>query len=167
MIKLTLTDLITSLRKAASDPEAHSKAQQHYFSAAQDDSVLVHCGTACCIAGDLFLQSHADQPERELKELINRCGKPIVPGDWVRKELGLSDVEATLAFDANTHCEIHELLADLLAQGFRLPDSGGSVELSCQSTYADFDCAYFDSYESPADLDEVLYWMSDIAKKDP
>jgi hypothetical protein len=54
MASITLTDLINSLRKAASTPEAHEPAQQHYFSQAQEDSVLVHCGTACCIAGDLL-----------------------------------------------------------------------------------------------------------------
>jgi hypothetical protein len=167
MASITLSDLIQSLRKAASNPEAHSPAQQHYFSKAQDDSVLVNCGSACCIAGDLHLKAHADSSEQELRELINKCGKPIIPGDWVREELGLSDVEATLAFDANTHHEIHELLANLLEQGLRLPDSEGRIEISCESTYTEFDCAYFGYYESPVDLDGVLYWMSDIARKDP
>jgi hypothetical protein len=167
MIKITIQDLIDSLRKASANPEAHNAAQQHYFSAAHEDSVLVHCGTACCIAGDLLLKAHADSSEEELKEIINKCGKPIVPGDWVREELGLGDVEATLAFDANTHHEIHSLLAGLLEQGFRLPDSDGSLEVSCESTYTQFDCGYFGYYENPVDLDEVLTWMREIARKDP
>jgi hypothetical protein len=167
MSSITMTDLIQSLRKAAANPEAHAPAQQHYFSQVQEDSVLVHCGTACCIAGDLLLKAHAYASEEQLKEIINSCGKPIVPGDWVRENLQLSDVEATLAFDANTHHEIHLLLADLLEQGFRLPDSEGRLELSSESTYTEFDCGYFGYYEHSADLDEVLGWMQSIARKDP
>jgi hypothetical protein len=167
MIKLKMKDLITSLRQAAANPESHSPAQQHYFSELQDDSVLVHCNTACCIAGDLFLKAHSDASENELKEVIDKCGKPIIPGDWVREELGLGDVEATLAFDANTHHEIHSLLADILEHGLRLSDSDGRLEISCKSTYTDFDCGYFGGYEHSADLDEVLGWMQSIARKDP
>jgi hypothetical protein len=163
MTKLTIQDLINSLRKASANPEAHSPAQQYYFSAVQDDSVLVHCNTACCIAGDLLLKAHSDASDSEIREMIDKCGRPIVPEDWVQKELGLSDVETTLAFDASTHHEIHSLLADILEQGLRLPDSSGRLELSCESTYIDFDCGYFGYYEHPVDLEGVLEWMSKIA----
>jgi hypothetical protein len=161
--KITITDLIASLRKAAVNREAHAQAQRSYFSDLKPDSVLVHCGSACCVAGDLLLQAHADESEEELVNLISKRVRITNPGEWVANELRLTEVEATLAFDGNTHWEVHLLLADLLEQGFRLPDDGNTVELSLNSTYTDFDCAYV-GLDDTFNLNELKSWMRGIAQ---
>jgi hypothetical protein len=164
MSSITLADLIQSLRKAASNPEAHAPAQQHYFYRIQDDSVLVHCNTACCIAGDLLLKAHSDASEEELKTIISQRVGQANPAEWVRNELRLTEVEATLAFDSNTHHKVHTLLADLLESGLRLPDDKGPVELSYTSTYTEFNCAYVGIDDEIMDLNELLSWMWAIAQ---
>lgn len=164
MIQITLTDLIQTLRKAASNPEGHEPAQRRYFSELQDDSVLVNCGTACCIAGDLALKAHADASKREIKNIIKHWTGMATPGIWVAKELGLSYAERILAFDGNTHYEAHLLLADLLEAGLRIPDSVGTLGLSCESTYTAFDYAYFGFDESRMNLEELKAWMRSVAK---
>jgi hypothetical protein len=164
MSRITIQDLINTLRKAAASPEAHAKAQRSYFSELKEDSVLVNCNTACCIAGDLLLQAYSDASEDELKAIISQRGGQVNPGEWVANELRLTEVEATLAFDVDTHHEVHSLLADLLESGLRLPDDEGLVELSYNSTYVNFDCAYVGVYQDVMDLDELKSWMRKIAQ---
>jgi hypothetical protein len=162
--QITMQDLIDSLRKAASSPESHAKAQRSYFSLLKEDSVLVNCGSACCVAGDLLLKAHSGSSEEELKAIIAQRGGQVNPVEWVANELRLTEVEATLAFDVDTHHEVHSLLADLLEQGLRLPDDEGLVELSCNSTYTEFDCAYVGVHQDVMDLDELLSWMRGISQ---
>jgi hypothetical protein len=162
--KITMQDLISVLRKASSNPQAHAKAQRSYFSELKEDSVLVNCGSACCVAGDLVLKAHQGASEEELNAIISQRGGQINPAEWVVNELRLTEVEATLAFDVDTHHEVHSLLADLLEQGLRLPDDKGLVELSYNSTYTEFDCAYVGVYQDVMDLDELLSWMRKIAQ---
>jgi hypothetical protein len=163
MIKLTLQDLINSLRRASANPEGHAYAQRNYFSRVKENSVLINCNTACCIAGDLMLKAYADEPEK-LDKILSQKSRSVNPGEWVANELRLTEVEATLAFDVNTHHEIHETLADLLDQGFRLPDHGNTVELSYNSTYTKFDCAYVGLYDGFTTLGEMKRWMRGIAQ---
>jgi hypothetical protein len=161
-IQLTLTDLVKSLRKASANPEAHKPAQLMYFSPLQDNSVLTHCGTACCIAGDLFLQAHADASENVLKGIIDRY--PITTWTWVADQLGLTYVEATLAFDSRTHCQVHALLADLFESGLRLycPDS---VVMSSKNTYTEFHRASIGAGDCEGvDLEGLLDLMESIAQ---
>jgi hypothetical protein len=162
MIKITMSDLVQTLRKAAAHPEKHARAQLKYFSLVREDSVLVNCGTACCVAGDLMLKAHADEPEERIGKIIYAWGYPVTPSEWVKYKLGLTGLETTLAFDANTHYRVHSLLADLLEQGLRLPDVC-AVGLSCDSNYVEFDCAFFDFYQESLGLEELLDWMREIA----
>jgi hypothetical protein len=164
MIKLTLQDLIDSLRKASANPEAHAKAQKSCLSRLKSDSVLVNHGRACCVAGDLMLKAHQGASREYINDIIGYCDRDIDPVAWVTNELGLSDIEAILAFDSNTHHAIHETLADLLDQGFRLPDHGNTVELSYNSTYTEFDCAYVGLYDEFTTLGEMKSWMRGIAE---
>jgi hypothetical protein len=164
MIKLTMSDLVQTLRKAAADPERHASAQLTYFSDLKEDSVLTQCGTACCVAGDMILRAHADESKRKIQSIIEEWTTKIDPWSWVTKELELTGVEAELAFGSNTHYLVHLLLADLLEAGLRLHHRGG-VDMSCISTYTYFDWA------SPGDgegrcmnLEEFLDWMRSIAK---
>jgi hypothetical protein len=163
MIKLTIQDLIDSLRKASANPEGHASAQRKYFSKLKESSVLINCNTACCIAGDLMLKAYADEPE-EINKILSQKSRSVNPGEWVTNELRLTEVEATLAFDVDTHHQVHALLADLLESGLRLPDDEGLVELSCDSTYTAFDCAYAGIDDEAMDLDELLSWMREIAQ---
>jgi hypothetical protein len=162
-IKITLADLIQSLRKAAANPEAHSLAQQSYFSELQEDSVLVNCGTACCIAGDLILKAHVDDQssQEEIDEILD--SGDMDPYDWVQYALRLSNVEATLAFDPGTHYEIHLLLADLLGAGLRLDDMD-YVMISPESTYTVFHWAHLEDDDVSLNLEELKEWMRSIAK---
>jgi hypothetical protein len=164
MIKITMSDLVQTLRKAAAHPERHASAQLKYFSPIKEDSVLVNCGSACCVAGDLMLKAHADEPKRKLNDIIEKWNVKVDPWSWVTKELGLTGLESELAFDSNTHYRVHLVLADLLEAGLRLEYRGG-VEMSAMSTYTHFDWA------SPGDdegrcmnLEEFLEWMRAIAK---
>jgi hypothetical protein len=158
-IQLTLKDLVNSLRKAASNPEAHAPAQQVYFSAVQDDSVLVNCNTACCIAGDLVLKAHSDLEAAQ--EIILNVNK-LDPQDWVQAALGLSNLEANLAFHPDTHYQVHLVLADLLEAGLRLPDVD---YVSLASTYTEFRWARLeDEGREDMDLEELLDWMREIAR---
>jgi hypothetical protein len=160
MASITMTDLINSLRKVAANPEAHSKAQKSCFSRLKSDSVLVNHGRACCVAGYLMLKAHEGASTEDINDIIGYCDRDIDPVAWVTNELGLSDVEATLAFDANTHSEIHILLADLLENGFRLPDNEAEpIELSYNSTYTKFDCVYVGLYDGITTLGEMRSWM--------
>lgn len=161
MKTITMTDLIYSLRTAAASPEAHSLAQGSYFSELQDDSVLVNCGTACCIAGHLMLKGHQDEPQQEIDKILNTNGRD--PEDWVRNSLELSNVESTLAFDPNTYYEIHLVLADLLEAGLRLPDRD-RVVLSEDSWYTEFFWAYLEDEDRYLNLQETLDWMRSIAE---
>jgi hypothetical protein len=163
-VEITFSDLISVLRKASSNPYSHADAQRSYFSDLKEDSVLTHCGTACCVAGDMILRAHADSSEEEVAKLIEYWSYTETPWEWVKDRLGLTEVEAILAFDINTHHEIHEQLADLLEQGLRLPDDGEMIELSYDSTYTEFECAYLDHHPEALDLDEVLSWMRGIAQ---
>jgi hypothetical protein len=160
---VTMTDLIHSLRKAAAHPEAHSSAQQSYFSDIRENSVLVNCGTACCIAGDLMLQEHVNNQatEDQLNTILD--SRSIDPDEWATRALGLSDVESVLAFDSNTHYEVHLLLADLLEAGLRLPGDG-LVSMSYESTYTEFHRAYLDDEKTSITLNELKDWMRSIAK---
>jgi hypothetical protein len=162
MITITMSDLINSLRQAAASPEQHAFAQQHYFSEMKEDSVLVNCGSACCVAGDLMLKAHADESEERISKIIYAWRYSVTPSDWVKTKLGLTELETTLAFDTNTHYRVHSLLADLLEQGLRLPDVC-AVGLSCDSNYVEFDCAFFGFYQESLGLEELLDWMREIA----
>jgi hypothetical protein len=164
MIQITMADLVQTLRKAAAHPEQHAKAQLKYFSEVKEDSVLVNCGTACCVAGDLMLKAHAGASQRKINDIIEKWNVKVDPWSWVTRELGLTGVESELAFDSNTHYRVHLLLADLLEEGLRLDHRGG-VEMSAMSTYTYFDWA------SPGDdegrcmnLEEFLEWMRSIAE---
>jgi hypothetical protein len=160
--KITMQDLINSLRKAAAKPREHSEAQQHYFSEIQENSVLVNCGSACCVAGDLVLQAHADSSEEEIRTIIK--GETVFsPRDWVATELRLTQTEAHLAFSCYTHHKIHSALADILEAGLRLPDVD-HIGLSSDSYYDSFDCAYLEYEDKYISLGEVLDWMRSIAK---
>jgi hypothetical protein len=163
MARITLKDLIETLRKASAHPKAHSPAQQSFFSRLRSDSVLVNCGSACCVAGDLMLKAHQDCSEQRLDDIIRYCYGSNSPGEWVTNELGLSDAEETLAFNAYTHHEIHSLLADLLEAGLRLPDVD-VVGLSDFSTYTTFDWAYLENEDKYLKLKELKDWMIAIAK---
>jgi hypothetical protein len=163
-VEITFSDLISVLRKASSNPHSHADAQRSYFSDLKEDSVLTHCGTACCVAGDMILRAHADSSEEEVAKLIEYWSYTETPWEWVKSRLGLTEVEAILAFDINTHHQIHAQLADLLEQGLRLPDDGEMIELSYNSTYVNFDCAYVGVYQDVMDLGEVLSWMRKIAE---
>jgi hypothetical protein len=163
-IQLTLTDLITSLRKAASNPEAHAPAQRKYFTPLKENSVLVNCNTACCVAGDLMLKAHKGASERKIDEILSYSCYPVTPGTWVASELGLTDLEVTLAFGHNTHYKIHSLLADLLEQGLRLHHFG-EVEISRGSNYTTFEWASLgESDDKGVNLQEFLEWMRSIAR---
>jgi hypothetical protein len=163
-VEITFSDLISVLRKASSNPHSHADAQRSYFSDLKEDSVLTRCGTACCVAGDMILRAHADSSEEEVATLIEYWSYTETPWEWVKDRLGLTEVEAILAFDINTHHEIHAQLADLLEQGLRLPDDEEMIELSYGSTYTEFECAYLDHQPEALDLDEVLSWMRGIAQ---
>jgi hypothetical protein len=157
-IQLTLTDLVDSLRIAAANPDAHAIAQLNYFSELKEDSVLVNCNTACCIAGDLVLKAHADDKASQ-EEILNSSDKD--PYEWVQDALGLSNLEATLAFDPSTHYELHLLLADLLEEGLRLTDRD---YLSLASSYTEFRWAHLEDGQRFMDLEELKDWMRSIAK---
>jgi hypothetical protein len=163
--QITLQDLIDSLRKAAANPEAHASAQQHYFSELKEDSVLVNCGSACCVAGDLMLKAYADASEAKIQRIfsLHQYGYEITPGNWVSKELGLSYVESVLAFDSSTHHEIHSLLADLLESGLRLPDVD-RLSICRDSFYTWLDWARLEYAGKYMDLEELKDWMRSIAK---
>jgi hypothetical protein len=163
MNQITITDLIATLRKAASKPEGHAKAQQGYFSPVQEDSVLTICDHACCVAGYLFLYAHEGLPDYQLMEFIEYSGGNFPPDEWVAKALELSDIEATLAFDSGTHYKVHELLADLLEAGLRLPSTETAM-ISYSSTYTKFERIYLDSFRNSMELEELLDWMRANAK---
>jgi hypothetical protein len=160
-IKITLADLVKSLRKAAANPEAHAPAQQVYFSELKPNSVLINCGSACCIAGDLILRAHADTEEAQ-KLLINT--DKTDPCDWVQAALGLSNLESDLAFNPGTHYQIHLVLADILDAGLRLPDVD---YVALASTYTEFRWARLEDESRDLDLEELLDWMRSSARKDP
>jgi hypothetical protein len=164
MIQLTLTDLVKSLRKAASDPEAHAPAQRKYFTPLRSNSVLVNCNTACCVGGDLILKAHKGASERKIGEIMSYWYYyRVTPGRWVASKLELTDLETTLAFSPNTHYKIHLLLADLLEQGLRLHHFG-EVEISRGSNYTSFEWASLgDSDGKGVNLREFLEWMRLIA----
>jgi hypothetical protein len=160
--KLTMSDLIASLRKASNNADAHTEAQEHYFSEIKENSVLVNCGSACCVAGDLVLKAHADASEEEIRAIIE--GETVfTPSGWVATELGLTNTEAHLAFSCYTHHRIHAMLANLLEAGLRLPGVG-LIGLSSASYYNSFDCAYLANEDKYISLREVLDWMREIAE---
>jgi hypothetical protein len=161
--KITMQDLIDTLRKAAASPEGHEPAQKRFFSSLKENSVLVDSGVACCVAGYLRLKAHEGAPEKEITEIISQARFPGTPSTWVAKELGLSCVERALAFDANSHNEVHSLLADLLEQGLRLPDVD-YVNLSSESTYTKFEWARLQSQSNYMDLKDLKGWMREIAE---
>jgi hypothetical protein len=161
-VQITIADLVDSLRKASSNPQAHEPAQLTYFSDLKDNSVLTHCGTACCVAGDLLLKSCADEPEEELKRLVRNY--PINTWSVVSDKLKLNRVESTLAFDSRTHYRVHELLADLLDAGLRLY-SPHEVILASKNTYTEFRRAYISTgYNKEVSLKGLLEWMWTIAQ---
>jgi hypothetical protein len=160
--QITIADLVDSLRKASSNPQAHQPAQLTYFSDLKDNSVLTHCGTACCVAGDLLLRAHADYSEEELKALVDNY--PINTCTLVSDVLKLNRVEATLAFDSRTHYRVHELLADLLDAGLRLY-SPYEVIMYHGNTYTCFHRAYINAgYYKEVSLEGLLEWMWTIAQ---
>jgi hypothetical protein len=162
-IKITLTDLVASLRKAASDPEAHAPAQRRYFTPLKPNSILVNCGRACCVAGDVMFKAYRGASERKMDEILSYWLYQVTPRQWVSRELGLTDLEVTLAFSANTHYRIHLLLADLLESGLRLHHFG-EVEISRGSTYTNFEWASLgESDDKGVNLQELLEWMGLIA----
>jgi hypothetical protein len=163
-VEITFSDLISVLRKASSNPHSHADAQRSYFSDLKEDSVLTQCGTACCVAGDMILRAHADSSEEEVAKLIEYWSYTETPWSWVKDRLKLTELEAVLAFDVHTHHEIHAQLADILESGLRLPDDEDMIELSYDSTYTEFECAYIGDYGEAIDLDEVLSWMRGIAQ---
>jgi hypothetical protein len=163
MNKITMTDLIATLRKAAASPASHSEAQKQYFSQLKEDSVLTICDHACCVAGYLFLYAHEGLPDYQLMDFIEYSGGNVPPDEWVAKALELSDIEATLAFDSGTHYKVHELLADLLEAGLRLPSTGTAM-ISYFSAYTKFERIYLDSFRNSMELEELLDWMRASAK---
>jgi hypothetical protein len=163
MQSITITDLIETLRKAASNPEAHAPAQRKYFTPLKENSVLVNCNTACCVAGDLMLKAHKGASEEKIDAILSYWVYPVTPGIWVANELGLTDLEVTLAFGHNTHYRIHLLLADLLESGLRLHHFG-EVEISRGSNYTTFEWASLgESDNKGVNLREFLEWMRSIA----
>jgi hypothetical protein len=158
-IQITIKDLVDSLRKAASNPEAHAPAQQVYFSKLKPNSVLVNCNTACCIAGDLMLQAHSGTEAAQ--EIILDPYKAD-PYEWVQDALGLSNLEANLAFNPDTHYQIHLVLADILDAGLRLPDVD---YVALASNYTEFRWARLeDEDREDMDLEEFLGWMRATAR---
>jgi hypothetical protein len=158
-MEITIKHLVETLRKAGSNPENHALDQRDYFSDIREDSVLTNCGTACCIAGDLILQQWVmnSATEDELRDLIGM--QSIDPGDWVSETLGLSDLEATLAFDSNTHYELHLLLADSLDSGLRL-SSEHRLRFGFNSSYTEFTYAMLNN--DILDLEELKDWVRSI-----
>jgi hypothetical protein len=159
-MNITIKHLIETLRKAAASPENHAPDQVNFFSNIRENSVLVNCGTACCIAGDLILQEWMmnDEPEEELTELINLRG--VDPDYWVSDALGLSDLESTLAFDSNTHYELHLLLADTLDSGLRL-STERRLRFGFESSYTEFTYAMLNN--DILDLEELKAWIRSIS----
>jgi hypothetical protein len=157
--QITMSDLVSSLRKAAANPEAHAEAQRYYFSPVQENSVLVHSGTACGIAAYLFMQAHEGLSDEEIDEILH-C---VSPDEWVAKELGLSKVEYTLALDPNTHHEVHALLADIMEGGLRLRDLG-RVKISSYYTYNSLDWACRVNGGKYIRLEAFKDWMRANAK---
>jgi hypothetical protein len=160
--KITMQDLVQVLRKASANPREHAEAQQHYFSDLKENSVLVNCGSACCVAGDLVLKAHADASEEEIREILN-YDTTFTPSGWVANELGLTETEAALAFSANTHHEIHAMLAYILEAGLRLPDVS-RIGFSSHSTYTTLNWAYLPDQDKCLTLEQVLDWMLEIAE---
>jgi hypothetical protein len=158
--QITISDFIASLRKAAANSDSYSEAHRTYFSPAKEDSVLTHRGSACCVSGDLFLQAHESVSDEGIEELVSY----INPDEWVAETLGLTDLESRLAFDVNTHHEVHVLLANILEAGMRLPDHSGSVHLSCESTYTAFYSAHVGYCKEALSLEQLKSWMREIAK---
>jgi hypothetical protein len=163
MNQITMSDLIATLRKSAAQPDGHEEAQKGYFSAVQDNSVLTHSGTACCVAAYLFMVAHEGLSDQEINEIVRYTD----PDLWVEKTLGLSDVESSLAFDSGTNHEIHSTLADILESGLRLEHLEG-VAFSSGSTYTKFEWASIGDHEGHwLSLEELKDWMRSIARKDP
>jgi broad specificity phosphatase PhoE len=163
--QITMSDLIAALRSAASNPEAHEQAQQSHFSTLQEDSVLVSHGIACDVAGYLMLKAHEGASEEEVREITNLdyYSYDLTPGEWVARELGLSDVEATLAFSSCTHHQIHLLLADILEAGRRLPDVE-RLGVSSDSLYTSFDWAYLANQDYYISLEQLKQWMQSFSR---
>jgi hypothetical protein len=167
-IKITITDLVQTLRKAASQPERHASAQLKYFSRFHSNSVLTSHGYTCCVAGYLILKAHEGFPERKIEAIVTHCAYPVDPASWVRQMLGLTYSEELLAFHPHTHHKIHSLLSDLLEAGLRLPDDDSEevLGLSCEGSYTEFNYGYFGGYDAEyMSLDELLAWMVKSAKK--
>jgi hypothetical protein len=163
--QITIKDLIETMRKAAANPKAHAHAQGSYFSRLRSDSVLINCGSACCVAGDLMLKAHHGYSREYINDILGYCGS-VNPGDWVASELGLSDAEENLAFSSYTHHEIHSLLADLLEAGLRLSHPG-KLEICGTADYLNFNSAYLeeDGEEGESmNLEELKKWMIAIAR---
>jgi hypothetical protein len=99
-----------------------------------------------------------DEPEEELTELINLRG--VDPDYWVSDALGLSDLESTLAFDSNTHYELHLLLADILDSGLRL-SSERRLRFGFESSYTEFTYAMLNN--DILDLEELKAWIRSIS----
>jgi hypothetical protein len=75
--------------------------------------------------------------------------------------LGLSNLEANLAFNPDTHYQIHLVLADILEAGLRLPDVD---VVTIASTYTEFRWARLEDEErGDMDLEELLDWMRSSA----
>jgi hypothetical protein len=164
MAGVTIQDLIATLRKASANPESHAPAQMQYFSELKPNSVLTHCGTACCIAGDLILRASLNEQASQAEiDRIILTPYESDPYSWAQDALGLSNVEASLAFESNTHHEIHSLLADLLEAGLRLPDRD-AVSMHSASTYTVFHEAYLEEEDRYMDLEELKEWMRFIAQ---
>lgn len=106
-----------------------------------------------------YLENQA--ADAEIARIIH--SDAIRPDIWVRAMLGLTQVEEALAFECNTHYEIHLLLADLLEAGLRL-NAPGMVEFPSDATYTEFRWLYLDDTDVFLNLQETLDWMREIAE---
>jgi hypothetical protein len=129
-----IQQLVETLEKAVAHKEAHAKAQDNYFSDIEggcEEAPFTHCGTACCIAGDVAMRVALEEGfldeaygPRQVVEGLHACFRDKEcdgPWDLAQKYYGLSDFESQLVFNASTHWRIHQTVADIFKQGLRLP----------------------------------------------
>jgi hypothetical protein len=129
-----IQQLVETLEKAVAHKEAHAKAQDNYFSDIEggcEEAPFTHCGTACCIAGDVAMRVALEEGfldeaygPRQVVEGLHACFKDKeCDGPWALAQMyyGLSNLEASLVFNASTHWRIHQTVAEVFKQGLRFP----------------------------------------------
>jgi hypothetical protein len=141
-----IQQLIETLEKAVANKESHAKAQDDYFSDVEE-APLTHCGTACCIAGDIAMrvalekgflgEEYGTSQVVEALQAFFRDKQCDGPWDFAQMYYGLSDLEALLVFNTGTHWRIHQTLAEIFKQGLRLPQ-GKVYKSDMCGDYLDF-----------------------------